>query len=59
MGYMTPAEFEDKMQIILRDYGNDTEMFHRKADELMCEALKGLGYETGVKIFEKQKRWYA
>ena len=59
MGYMTPAEFEDKMRIILRDDDNDLEMFHVRADELMCEVLRGLGYEAGVKIFEEHKRWYA
>lgn len=59
MPYTTQAEFEDKMKEILKKTDDDTEMFHVYADELMCDVLKGLGYEAGVKIFEEHKRWYA
>ena len=32
---------------------------HEKADELMCELLRELGYGEAVEIFEKMKKWYS
>lgn len=52
-----PAEFERKMREISEI--DDSETKHIKADELMCEVLKSLGYEVGVEIFEKMRKWYA
>lgn len=54
---MNPEEFYKKMLNLLDDY--DIEDGHYAMDELMCEALKSLGYEKGVKVFENAERWYA
>ena len=61
---MKPDEFLEKMKEIVkrnRDAQSgyfDAETAHIKADELMCEVLKELGYEEGIKIFEDMERWY-
>lgn len=31
---------------------------HIAADELMCEVLKSLGYQDGVRAFEHMDKWY-
>jgi hypothetical protein len=54
---MTPEEFAKKMREIFRK--RDKEGRHSEADKLMCELLKSLGYEKGVKIFEKSDKWYS
>ena len=36
----------------------DEEKSHLEADRLMCEVLKSLGYEVGVRVFEGMPRWY-
>lgn len=56
---MTPEEFADKMEAIRDDPNGDTESDHAKADDLMCELLRSLGYGDGVKIFEAMEKWYA
>jgi len=56
---MTPKEFKEKMQKIYPTEGYDEEGAHGDADDLMCAALKELGYGDGVKIFENALRWYA
>lgn len=57
MGYMTPAEFEDRMRALFRDYGNDDETFHAKAEELIVQVLVGLGYTSGIDVYNYQKTW--
>lgn len=54
---MAPEEFEIKMLEIFAN--NDTELNHKKADELLCEVLAQLGYEKGVTIFKNAPKWYA
>jgi hypothetical protein len=54
---MTPEEFAKEMKKIFAK--RNKEERHAKADELMCQLLKSLGYEKGVKIFEKADKWYA
>ena len=54
---MTPEEFKEKM-ILLND-DRDIEYSHIKADELMCDILRELGYSEGVEIFENMHKWYA
>ena len=56
---MTPEEFLDAMRQIVIDEGDDFESSHGSADELMCKALRELGYHEGVEIFEKMEKWYA
>ena len=56
---MTPKEFEKRMVDIKQKDGFDPENAHGKADDLMCELLRELGYGDGVKIFESMHKWYA
>ena len=53
---MTPGEFKKKMDYI-GDF--DPEGCHVKADILMCDLLRSLGYKDGIEIFENHMRWYA
>jgi hypothetical protein len=54
---MSSKEFSNKMNkcVALQD----EEISHIKADELMCDALRRLGYHNGVDIFESMHKWYA
>lgn len=56
---MTPKEFKKRMEEIAHEYGDDDEIAHIKADELLCEVLIDLGYGAGVEIFEKLGKWYS
>jgi hypothetical protein len=56
---MTPIEFALKMGEISRSYSGDPEAAHGKADDLMCEMLRSLGYGDGVNAFEAMDKWYA
>lgn len=57
---MTPEEFAAKMKAILVYEGwHDIERDHCEADDLMCEALRSLGYGEGVSIFLKTELWYS
>lgn len=37
----------------------DTETDHGKADDLLCELLRRLGFERTVMAFEALEKWYA
>lgn len=52
---MTPDEFAERMAAV----PGDPEEGHMEADNLMCELLRQLGYEKGVKIYESLGKWYA
>lgn len=54
---MKPEEFAEKMREAART--TNTEWAHQAADDLMCELLRSLGYEEGVKVFEEMEKWYA
>lgn len=56
---MTPEEFTEKMRFIAVEYGDDEEVAHGRADDLLMEALEALGYEAGVKVFRQMEKWYA
>ncbi len=54
---MTPEEFCRAMEVIANNdegYGEQ----HTEADELMCQVLRDLGYEDGVKVFEDMFKVY-
>lgn len=53
---MLPEAFETAMLDIERTL--DPEGAHVRADALMCELLRSLGYEKGVEVFENMSRWY-
>lgn len=54
---MDKKEFLNKMIQIAQEYSDDPECSHVVMDNLMCELLKQLGYEDGVKIFETTEKW--
>lgn len=60
---MTPEQFAEKMRDLYNDSYNRKAMgvveAHEKADALMCELLRSLGYGEGVEIFEAADKWYA
>ena len=56
---MTPEEFKIKILKIHDDYEDDWELRHIYMDKLLCETLKGLGYDEGVEIFNETGMWYA
>ena len=59
---MTPEEFKNEMQKISNQRGEkfcDEEITHSKADDLMCDLLRELGYGEGVDVFEDMPKWYA
>lgn len=55
---ITAAEFEQKMKEI-SEIKYDYQGRHIEADKLLCETLKSLGYDAGVKIYERIGKWYA
>lgn len=55
---MLPEEFLEQMKKISESEDYDTEVSHIKADNLLCEVLKGLGYAEGAEIFEAMHKWY-
>ena len=59
MGAMTKEEFAREMQDIVDKVGWDIEKAHSQMDDLMCQMLRELGYDTGVDIFEVQEKWCA
>jgi hypothetical protein len=54
---LTPAMFAKRMNEIAKL--DDEEECHTKADDLMCDLLKSLGYDRGVKTFMSMERFYA
>lgn len=56
---MNAEEFTQKMMDIESVHGGDIEAAHGRADEVMCDLLRELGYGDGVDIFERMDRWYA
>ena len=54
---MTSEEFRARMQEIANR--RDIEEGHSDADDLMCQALRDLGYEDGVAIYRAMPKWYA
>lgn len=59
---MTSKDFYCKMLDLKTKSENeecDIEYIHRAMDEIMCEALKDLGYGKGVHVFETTQKWYS
>lgn len=52
-------EFERKMLECVRAAERDPEAAHADADDLMCEALRAMGFVAGVVLFEEMPKWYA
>ena len=56
---MTPEKFKLEMNELATSNGLDNEDRHRRMDALMCEALRSIGYDDGIDIFEATSKWYA
>jgi len=60
---MIDKEFKDaytkSMKLIAKEYKGDPEVAHSKADDLLCAALKDLGFKGLVAVFKKMEKWYA
>lgn len=54
-----PLDFETKMDDFRALAHTDPETAHSKADDLMCDTMKLLGYREGAKIFLAMPKWYA
>ncbi len=46
-------------KIVGRSGGEDTELDHAEADDLLCEVLDSLGYAELVSRFRAMEKWYA
>lgn len=58
-GPITPEHFAERMRLISKVYGGDSECLHGAADELMEETLDSLGYSEGLEVQSAFERWYA
>jgi len=54
---LTPDGF--KMEMRRLSGCKDQEVRHQVADNVMCDILKELGYEEGVRIFRDMRKWYS
>lgn len=54
---MTPDEAKAAMEKIFNMH--DIEEAHCRADDLLCDILRELGYGDAVDVFENAYKWYA
>ena len=47
------------MEELIEMFKDDPEALHRAMDMQMCVCLCTIGYAEGVKLFEKETKWYA
>lgn len=40
-------------------YGQDPEVDHETADDILCEFLSELGYDDVVNLYQQVHKWYA
>ena len=52
-------EYLLKMKEIGEKHGNDEEVCHGLADDLLCQILNDLGYKDIAEEIEKLPKWYA
>jgi len=57
INYGNREEVLEALESLFR--GNDTEMCHVEADDVLCGLLRHLGYEDVTRIYEKIDKWYA
>lgn len=50
-------EIKARLAAVMDD-GRDEVSWHTKADDLLCELLRRLGYDEVVKEFESIPKWY-
>lgn len=58
---ISPEAFKRRMWKMkkIAEEENDLDRVHGTADDLLCEVLRDLGYEAGVKIFEEIPKFYS
>lgn len=54
---LRPEAFKNRM-LTLSTIG-DEERMHQLMDDMMCDVLRSLGYDEGVRIFLDTPKWYA
>lgn len=53
------TEYTKKMLQLTRDNEPDYERAHSDADDLLCELLRKLGFDSVVNAFDEVGKWYA
>lgn len=56
---MRETEAVEKIREIIRDYGEDPETSHPKADQVLIEFLRDRGFSELADEWEKVPRWYS
>lgn len=56
---MTPKEFALTMSAIRKRNEHDNEICHILMDDCLCTALRELGYDEGIDIFDDTDKWYS
>lgn len=51
------ADATEEMEALIEN--DDTEVAHLKADDILCELLRDLGYNTLVDAYDEVAKWYA
>lgn len=46
-------------QMVLQQKETDNEVAHSRADDILCDTLKALGFGELVKAFDEIDKWYA
>ena len=54
---MTKEEAIEQLKSLQNEY--DIERAHARADDVLCELLRTLGYEEVVKEWDEIDKWYA
>ena len=58
--YDSYEETKDNMpNLVFNDINWDEEYTHIKADDLIIELLKSLGYNEGAQIIDDMPKWYS
>ena len=55
---MTKPDEALKRMVCLKDH-SDTEIAHVMADGILCDFLRGLGYDDLVDAYEAVDKWFA
>jgi len=56
---MNKEKYKNKLKEIIKIGEYDPEEAHFRADKVLCEILKELGYGDIVELWEEVPKWYA
>jgi hypothetical protein len=56
---MSPEDFRDEIEDIIRRHGTDYEAVHGDIDALCWGILRRLGYNDGIALLDGVTLWYA